>query len=58
MEELSTGRGFEAFVGKTVKEIDTQAINVVKIFFTDGSTYEIWAEEEHFGIPVITAEKA
>ena len=48
-------RGFNAFVGKTVKSIDTEAINVVKVFFTDGTYCEIWAEERHYDIEVITA---
>ena len=48
-------RGFDAFEGKTVKAIDAEAINVVKVFFTDGTYCEIWAEERHYDIEVITA---
>lgn len=50
-------RGFDAMVGKTIKGIDTQAINVVKITFTDGSMHEIWAENRHCGIEIIEAVK-
>lgn len=50
-------RGFSKIVGKTIKSIDSTSINCVKIMFTDGTTYEIWAEERHFDIEVITCVK-
>lgn len=30
--------------GKTIQAVDTSAVNVTKITFTDGSALEIWAE--------------
>lgn len=54
MDELEMAdRGFNAFVGKTIKSIDATAINVVHIVFTDGTKYEIWAEDRHHDIEVI-----
>lgn len=49
-------RGFSSFIGKTVKDVDATAINVVRILFTDGTVKEIWAEDRiECGIEVITA---
>lgn len=48
-------RGFNSFVGKTIVSVDTTAINVVKLTFSDGSEKEIWAETHHYGISVIEA---
>lgn len=50
-------RGFYAFIGKTIQSIDASAINVVRITFTDGDCYEIWAEDRHYDIEVIKAIK-
>ena len=47
-------RGFAEYVGKTIKSVDESAINVVKLTFTDDSTYEIWAEERHYDIEIIS----
>lgn len=48
-------------VGKTIKSIDTSAVNVLKLEFTDGSKLELWAEDAvhtRFGnIPGIFAEE-
>lgn len=48
-------------VGKTIKSIDTSAVNVLKLEFTDGSKLELWAEDAvhtQFGnIPGIFAEE-
>lgn len=32
-------------VGKTVKSIDNNAVNVLKLSFTDGTHLELWAED-------------
>jgi hypothetical protein len=32
-------------VGKTVKSIDNNAVNVLKLSFTDGTQLELWAED-------------
>lgn len=50
-------RGFDGFIGKTVETVDASSINVVKITFTDGTHYEIWAEDRHYDIEVIKATK-
>lgn len=51
----STERGFEHWVNKTIQSVDTDSINVVRVTFTDNTTSEIWAEERHLGIAVISA---
>lgn len=30
--------------GKTIKQVDTGAINVMRLTFTDDTTLEVWAE--------------
>lgn len=52
--EEESYRGFDGYVGKTVKRVDTSAINCVKLVFTDGTAYEIWAEERHYDIEIIS----
>ena len=32
-------------VGKTIKSIDTTAVNVLKLVFTDDTSLELWAED-------------
>lgn len=32
-------------VGKTVKNVVNDSVNVVRVEFTDGTTLELWAEE-------------
>lgn len=32
-------------VGKTIKSINTSAVNVLRITFTDDTTLELWAEQ-------------
>lgn len=31
--------------GKTITSVDTTAVNVIKIMFTDGTSLDIWAED-------------
>jgi hypothetical protein len=41
-----------AIEGKTIKSIDTNAINMWKITFTDGSSVELWIEiDGPMGLP-------
>ena len=46
-------RGFSECVGKTIESIDTGAINAITIIFTDGTIYEINAEDRHCGVEII-----
>jgi hypothetical protein len=32
-------------VGKTVQSIENNAVNVLRLTFTDGTTVELWAED-------------
>lgn len=50
-------RGFRAIYGKTVLKVDTKAINVAKITFTDGTQFEITGEDWFKGIPAIECVK-
>ena len=47
-------------VGKTVKSIDAVPANVLTLFFTDGTSLELWAEDavytEYGNIPGILVE--
>jgi hypothetical protein len=47
--------------GKTIKQVDTGAINVMRLTFTDDTTLEVWAEEalttEMGSIPGIFVEE-
>jgi hypothetical protein len=47
-------RGFNQYVGKTIESVDESSINVVKLTFTDDTVYEIWAEDRHLGIEIIS----
>lgn len=49
-------RGFDKFIGKTIRKIDASSINVVHFEFTDGVIFSIDAEETHYGIPVVSSE--
>ena len=31
--------------GKTIRQVDTSAVNVMKLTFTDDTTLEVWAED-------------
>jgi hypothetical protein len=46
-------RGFKQFKGKTVKSVDTTAINAVRFLFTDGSSAWIDCDDTRIGIGVI-----
>lgn len=50
-------RGFQAFIGETIKRIDATAINVVHIEFESGKIVSIDADEHHFGIPIVAVNK-
>lgn len=54
VEIISTDRGFAAVKGKTVKSVDTTAINSVVIKFTDGTNFRIDGENWYQGIPELT----
>lgn len=41
----------QELVGKTIASIDDDFVNVLKLVFTDGSKYNLWAECETFGFP-------
>ena len=47
-------------VGKTIKSIDNQAVNVLRLNFDDGTSLELWAETAVYtpvgDIPGIFAE--
>jgi hypothetical protein len=49
-------------VGKTIKAINNQSVNVLKLEFTDGTSLELWAEDsvytQYGNIPGIFAEDA
>lgn len=38
------------FVGKTIKDVDCRAVNVLKLFFEDGTSIEIDVESFGHGI--------
>lgn len=54
-------RGFDKIEGRTIRSIDSTAINCVIITFTDGTVYEIWAQERqqerHYEIEIISCVK-
>jgi hypothetical protein len=45
-------------VGKTVSSINARAVNMIKIYFTDGTNVELWAEcgSGQYSIPVIEVD--
>ncbi len=32
-------------VGKTIKSVENDSVNVLRLTFTDGTTVELWAED-------------
>ena len=50
-------RGFKDLVGKTIKAIDADSVNVVHIETTDGEKFSIDAERRHCDIEIITCGK-
>lgn len=54
MKTETNTRGFEALVGETIVKVDTSAINVVHIYTASGKVVSIDAEQQHFGIPVVS----
>lgn len=51
-------RGFSTLVGRTIKSIDTSAINTVTITFEDGDSFNIHGDEHYNAIPMIVCEKS
>lgn len=53
MKQQDKDVGFQEMVGKTIKHINSDAINCVKITFTDGETVKVFAEcgSSPFDIP-------
>lgn len=39
-----------SFVGKTIKRMDTRAVNVIRFYFTDGTSAEIEVESLGHGV--------
>ncbi len=50
-------RGFRKLYGKTIRSINTSAINVVTITCSDGSKFEITGENWFKGIPALECAK-
>lgn len=44
-------------VGKTIKSVDSECINVLHIEFTDGTSISLWSEPAPNGIPSFSLEK-
>lgn len=57
MTNKTKTRGFRSIVGKTIKSINTTAVNSVVITFTDGTKKAINGENWWNGIPAITCDK-
>lgn len=58
MKRKFNGRGFAPIIGRTVERVDTTAVNVAVIYFNDGTSYAIHAENSSNGIPVIECQHA
>ncbi len=54
---MSKDRGFKKLVGKTIRSVNTKAINEVLLVDEDGYFYAIEAEAGPLGLPVITLKK-
>lgn len=54
---MSKERGFKKLVGKTIKSVNTKAVNAVLLVDEDGYFYSIEAEVGHLGIPTISLKK-
>lgn len=39
------------FAGKTISTIDNSSSNVIRFYFTDGTTVELWTEVEYNSVP-------
>ncbi len=54
---MSKDRGFKKLVGKTIKSVNTKAVNEVLLIDGDGDTYAIEVEVQYPGIPIISLKK-
>ena len=54
MKKSFNKRGFKDFVGEEIVKVDTSAINVVHFICKSGKVISVDAEDQHFGIPVIS----
>lgn len=54
---MSKDRGFKKLVGKTIKMVNTKAVNEVLLVDEDGYYYAVEAEAGPLGIPVISLKK-
>ncbi len=54
---MSKDRGFKKLVGKTIRSINTKAVNEVLLVDEDGYFYSIETEPGPLGIPVIVLKK-
>jgi hypothetical protein len=54
---MSEIRDFKMLVGKTIKSVDAKCINEVKIVCTDGSSFVLDCDEQHYGIGVLNIVK-
>lgn len=43
----------EGWVGKTIKQVETDAVDLVRITFTDDSVRELWAKADMLNHPYI-----
>lgn len=57
MKKQKNGRGFESIVGKTISWVNTTAINLVTIHFTDGTSAEVDCDDTHLGIGILQLRK-
>ena len=46
-------RGFNKLIGLEILDIDSRAINSITILCDDGREYEVSAETNHLGIPIL-----
>lgn len=53
VDELAGTRGFEKFVGKTIVDVDSTCINVVRFTTDTGEVITIDCDDQVYGIGVI-----
>lgn len=54
MKTEYNARGFQALEGQTIVRVDASSINVVHFHLQSGQTVSVDAEEQHYGIPVVS----
>lgn len=52
-----SSRGFSVLVGETITAVDTSAINIVTLSFSNGAKYEIDSSNQFHGIAVVECNK-